>query len=48
MTSHLGYNDAQQLIVFPWNTPTYSLTALWFSAEDVDFKWLSLFTRQDK
>ena len=48
MTSHLGYNDAQQLIVFPWNTPTYSLTALWLSAEDTDFKWFSLFTRQDK
>lgn len=47
-TSHLGYNNAQQLVVFPWNTPTYSLTALWLSAEDDDFKWLSLFTRQDK
>lgn len=47
-TSCLGYNDAQQLVVFPWNTPTYSLTALWLSGEDSSFRWLSLFTRQDK
>ena len=47
-SSCLGYNNAQQLVVFPWNTPTYSLTALWLSAENENFKWLSLFTRQDK
>lgn len=26
--SCLGYEDAQQLIAFVWNTPTYTMTAL--------------------
>lgn len=46
MNSLLGYNNAQQLIVFPWNTPTYTLTALWLSSRKE--KWFPLFQRIDK
>ena len=45
-TSILGYDDAQRLIVFPWNTPTYTLTALWMGSKDE--KWYPLFQRIDK
>lgn len=44
--SVLGYNDAQQLIVFPWNTPTYTLTALWMCSKKEE--WYPLFQRIDK
>ena len=44
--SILGYNDAQQLIVFPWNTPTYTLTALWLGSKTNN--WHPLFQRIDK
>lgn len=44
--SVLGYKNAQQLIVFPWNTPTYTLTALWMSSRKNN--WVSLFQRIDK
>ncbi|MBQ7674632.1 MAG: HD domain-containing protein [Alphaproteobacteria bacterium] len=42
-SSLLGYNDAQKLIVFPWNTPTYTITALWLSSRKEN--WFSLFQR---
>ena len=45
-TSALGYNDDQQLIVFPWNTPTYTMTALWLSSKKES--WYPLFQRIDK
>ena len=45
-SSLLGYWDAQQLIVFPWNTPTYTVTALWLSS--IKEGWYSLFQRVDK
>lgn len=44
--SLLGYNDAQQLIVFPWNTPTYTITPLWLYSKKEN--WFSLFQRIDK
>lgn len=45
-TSILGYDDAQRLIVFPWNTPTYTLTALWMGSKNNN--WYPLFQRIDK
>lgn len=45
--SLLGYNDSQQLIVFAWNTPTYTLTPLWMQGKR-NFKWYPLFPRIDK
>ncbi|MBD5529343.1 MAG: HD domain-containing protein [Lachnospiraceae bacterium] len=46
--SLLGYNDAQQLIAFSWNTPTYTITPLWLRVDTEDFKWVPLFPRIDK
>lgn len=46
--SILGYNDAQQLIVFAWNTPTYSLTPLWMQEKINGTEWIPLFPRIDK
>ena len=44
----LGYNDAQQTIVFNNNIPTYSLTALWANGEPFGHKFEGLFQRTDK
>lgn len=44
--SALGYNDDQQLIIFPWNTPTYTMTALWLASKKEN--WYPLFQRIDK
>lgn len=46
--SLLGYNDAQQLVAFSWNTPTYTMTPLWMGMDDSDFKWIPLFPRINK
>lgn len=46
--SILGYNDAQQLIVFAWNTPTYTLTPLWMQEKVNGTQWIPLFPRIDK
>ena len=46
--SILGYNDAQQLIVFAWNTPTYTLTPLWMQEQINGSEWIALFPRIDK
>lgn len=46
--SRLGYNNAQQLIAFSWNTPTYTLTPLWMTVDSPDIKWMPLFPRIDK
>lgn len=46
--SILGYNDAQQLIVFAWNTPTYTLTPLWMQEKINGTEWIPLFPRIDK
>lgn len=46
--SALGYNDAQQLVVYAWNTPTYTLTALWARGKIDGYDWVPLFPRIDK
>lgn len=46
--SRLGYNDAQQLIAFSWNTPTYTMTPLWMAVDSSENKWMPLFPRIDK
>lgn len=46
--SVLGYNDAQQLIAFSWNTPTYTITPLWLRIDTNEFKWIPLFPRIEK
>lgn len=46
--SVLGYNDAQQLIVFAWNTPTYTMTPLWMGSNREGKEWYPLFPRIDK
>ena len=44
----LGYNDAQQCVVFSTNIPTYSLTALWANGEFAGNEWRGLFQRTVK
>jgi HD superfamily phosphohydrolase len=45
----LGYGDAQQTLVFGWNTPTYTLCALWGKGKlDDGTTWIPLFPRQSK
>lgn len=44
----LGYNDAQQLIVFSTNIPTYSITAFWANGNYKTHKWQGLFQRTVK
>ncbi len=46
--SRLGYNDAQQLVVLEWNTPTYTLTPLWLKGKIDNMLWHPLFPRTDK
>ncbi len=46
--SRLGYNDAQQLVVLEWNTPTYTLTPLWLKGKIDNMLWHPLFPRIDK
>ena len=46
--SFLGYEDAQQLIAFAWNTPTYTFTALWMRPQNDEFRWFPLFPRINK
>lgn len=47
-TSALGYNDAQQVVVFESNIPTYSITALWANGEFAGKQWNGLFQRTEK
>lgn len=44
----LGYNDAQQLVVFSTNIPTYSITAFWANGNYKTHKWVGLFQRTVK
>lgn len=46
--SALGYNNAQQLVVFSTNIPTYSITAFWTNGYYGIHKWKGLFQRTDK
>lgn len=47
-TSALGYNDAQQMVVFYNNIPTYSLTPFWANGMVNKREWRGLFQRTDK
>lgn len=47
-SSALGYNDAQQIVVFYNNIPTYSLTALWANGKVLGKDWKGLFQRTEK
>lgn len=44
----LGYNNAQQLVVFSTNIPTYSITAFWANGYYGKHKWKGLFQRTVK
>ncbi len=44
----LGYNNAQLLVFFPWNTPSYTITALWCEGKYLGKPWKPLFARQSK
>lgn len=44
----LGYNDAQQFVVFSTNIPTYSITAFWANGDYKTHKWTGLFQRTVK
>jgi hypothetical protein len=46
--SALGYNNAQQIIVFERNIPTYTLTALWANGLYKNSEWRGLFQRTNK
>jgi HD superfamily phosphohydrolase len=46
--SALGYNDAQQIVIFDFNIPTYTLTALWQNGKYKGHEWRGLFQRTDK
>lgn len=47
-TAALGYNDAQQMVVFYNNIPTYSLTAFWANGKVQKREWKGLFQRTNK
>ena len=44
----LGYNDAQQFVVFSTNIPTYSITPFWANGRLGDREWVGLFQRTNK
>ena len=44
----LGYNDAQQMVVFEFNVPTYTLTPFWQNGKYNGSAWKGLFQRTDK
>jgi HD superfamily phosphohydrolase len=43
----LGYNDAQQMVVFDVNVPTYTMTPFWANGTFEGRKWRGLFQRTD-
>ena len=48
MDSALGYNDAQQMVIFEFNTPTYTLTPFWQNGIYKGVPWKGLFQRTAK
>lgn len=44
----LGYNDAQQMVVFSTNVPTYTISAFWCNGEFNEKEWRGLFQRTNK
>jgi len=45
--SALGYNNAQQLVVYEYNIPTYTITILWQHGYYSGKAWKGLFERND-
>lgn len=43
--SALGYNDAQQMVIFESNVPTYTICAFWTTEKDNQCIWKGLFQR---
>ena len=49
LASVLGYNNAQQTVILPTNTPTYTITALWLKGRlESGVEWMPLFPRLSK
>lgn len=44
----LGYNDAQQMVIFSTNVPTYTISAFWCNGEFSGKEWRGLFQRTNK
>jgi hypothetical protein len=44
----LGYGDDAYLVVFPYNTPSQTLTCLWASGRAEGIEWQALFPRRKK
>ena len=44
----LGYGDSGYLVIFPYNTPTQTLTALWAGGDVDGVPWEPLFPRRPK
>ena len=44
----LGYGNAAYLVVFPYNTPTQTLTLLWSKGKVNGWDWLPLLPRRPK
>jgi HD superfamily phosphohydrolase len=42
----LGYDAAEAMIVFPYNVPTMTMTALWCRGHDVELPWIPLIERR--
>ena len=47
-SSALGYNDAQQMVVFESNVPTYTITPFWSNGLFMQNIWRGLFQRTKK
>lgn len=41
----LGYNSAEAMVVFPYNCPTMTITALWITGKYHDREWIPLVER---
>ena len=44
----LGYNNAQQMVFFSTNVPTYTITAFWSNGRFRGNEWIGLFQRTIK
>lgn len=45
--SSLGYNDAQQMVIFDVNVPTYTISPFWANGTFDNKEWTGLFQRTD-
>jgi len=44
----LGYGNRANLVIFPYNTPTQTLTCIWASGQYNGAEWVPLFPRRKK